>query len=322
MESRIEILSEFGFSKDPFRGFYMETADSLRIKRLLKMAVESKAMVSIVAPPGLGKTVAVDTAIRELSPIKLLTPDKERVLIGDIERALIDTLSQESPKRTREIRARQLRRILGEASRQKSIILVLEEAHRMHGQTLRSLKTLREFDWMGVYPLFTVVMIGQYDPMRKRGLDEVRLRTDTVTMKGITASEIKDYISATVDKHFDGDAIDAISRLGDARNFLDLQEIIINLMSRAIEVGQKKVTVLEVFDLYGGGLKEVMRRTNVTLKEIEDATGISKTTLSMVASEKQGTLTDQKFIETRQAIAEVLRKKADGQSALKAVQHG
>lgn len=312
--SRLEILAEFGYSKDPFKNFRMETADGLRLKRVLGMAVESRAMMSVVASWGFGKTSALEIAFRDLnaSVVRLITPDKERVVVSDIEKGLILGLSHESCKRTKEVRARQIRRILGETSREKPIILVLEEAHRMHGQTLRALKTFREMEWMGQSPLFTVVMVGQYDPMRKKHVDEVRLRSDIVYMKGLTESEIREYIKNTAGKHFEADALDAISRLNNARNFLDLQEILINLLGKAVELGQKKVTALEVFDVYGGGLKEVLKRTNLSLTDLEKETGIPKSTLSMVTNEKQGTMTDEKFTETRQAIADVLRAKSSG----------
>jgi len=309
--SRLEVLAEFGYSKDPFKGFRMETADSLRLKRLLKMAVESRAMVSVVASWGFGKTSALEIAFREIDAhvCRLITPDKERVVVSDIEKALILGLSNESCKRTKEVRARQIRRIIGETSREKPIILILEEAHRMHGQTLRALKTFREMDWMGQSPLFTVVMVGQYDPMRKKYVDEVRLRSDTVHMKGMTDSEVREYIKNTVGKSFEDDAIEAVSRLNGTRNFLDLQEVIINLMSKAMELGEKKVSVLDVFDLYGGGFKEVMKRVNISLSELAAETGIPKSTLSLITNEKQGTLTDEKYSDTRRAVSDVLRRR-------------
>lgn len=312
--SRLSVLAEFGFKKDPFRGVNLETADVSRVKRIIHMAVESRAMVSIIAERGQGKSRAVDTVIRdmEIKEVRLLTSDKEKVLVGDIERALINDLSQEEVKRTREIRARQLRRILGEASRQQEIVLVLEEAHRLHGQTLRSLKTLREMEWMGQSPLFTVVMLGQCDPMRKPGVDEVRLRTDTIYMKGLTQAEIGGYTKEVVGRCFEDGAIDALARLKTARNFLDLQGMIIALMEKALEYGHKKVTPFEIFDIFGGGLKELIRDADISLTELADATGISKATISLVANDKMDKLTDEMAAKTRDAIAEVLKNRAGG----------
>ena len=326
--SRLSVLAEFGFKKDPFRGVNIETADVSRVKKILGMAVESRAMVSIIAERGQGKSRAVDTILKAMEvetglkpvcTVRLLTSDKEKVLVGDIERALITDLSQEEVKRTREIRARQLRRILGESARQQEIVLVLEEAHRLHGQTLRSLKTLREMEWMGQSPLFTVIMLGQCDPMRKPGVDEVRLRTDTIYMKGLTQCEAKGYTTEVVGKCFEDAAIEALSRLKSARNFLDLQEMLVALMEKALEYGHKKVTPFEIFDMFGGGLKELIKDADISLAELSDATGISKATISLVANDKMDKLTDEMASRTRDAIAEVLRNRASGGAVQKAV---
>ncbi len=309
--SKLEVLSVFGFSRDPFKGFLMETADSLRIKRLLKMGVESRAMLSIVATYCQGKTSALDLAFRDIdcTVVRLFTPDKERVVVSDIEKALILGLSNESCKRTKEVRARQIRRIIGEAAKIKPVVLVLEEAHRMHGQTLRALKTFRELEYHGMSPLFTVLMIGQYDPMTKRGVDEVRLRTDTVKMKGLAPIEAKQYVLQTVGKNFEDDAAEALSRLEVANNYGELQEAIINLMNRALQHGSKKVTPVHVFEMYNGGIKELMKKARVSLEDLSKETGIPKSTLSLVTNEKQGTMTDDKMSETRNAVAGVLAKR-------------
>lgn len=308
--SRLEILAEYGYSKDPFRLFRMETADYLRLKRVVKMAIDSSAMISVVASWGFGKTSALDLVFREIDAkvVRLQTPDKERVVVSDIEKGLILGLSNESCKRTKEVRARQIRRILGEASKEKPVVLILEEAHRMHSSTLRALKTFREMDWMGRSPLFTVIMVGQYDPMRKRGVDEVRLRTDSVVMKGLTGSEVKDYIKHTVGRHFEEDALEAIARLDESRNFLDLQEIVLNVMRKALENGSKKVTSLEVFEVYGGGIQEVLKRVGLKQSDVEKALGIPKSSLSLALSEKPNTMTPEKNKEIKDAVTGFLKQ--------------
>ena len=309
--SKLEVLSEFGYSRDPFKGMLMETSDSLRIKRLLKMAVESRAMISLVATWGQGKTSSLDLALRDIDAFvcRLITPDKERVVVSDIEKSLILGLSNETCKRTKELRARQIRRIIGEKAKEKPVMLILEEAHRMNGQTLRALKTFREMEWQGMSPLFTVVMVGQFDPMRKRDVDEVRLRTDTVVMKGLTPDEAAEYVSQTVGKNFEEDAATALGRLEVARNFLDIQEAIINLMARAMQHGAKKVSPVHVFEMYNGGIKELMKKARMSLEDMAKETKIPKSTLSLVMNERQGTMTDDKMADTRNAIAAVMSKR-------------
>ncbi|GER92663.1 ATPase AAA [hot springs metagenome] len=308
--SRLEILAEYGYTKDPFRFFRMETADYLRLKRVVKMAIDSHAMISVVASWGFGKTSALDLIFRDIDAkvVRLHTPDKERVVVSDIEKGLVLGLSNESCKRTKEVRARQIRRILGEASKEKPVVLILEEAHRMHPSTLRALKTFREMDWMGRSPLFTVIMVGQYDPMQKRGVDEVRLRTDSVVMKGLTASEVKDYIKHTVGRHFEDDALEAIAKLDESRNFLDLQEIVLNVMRNAMENGSKKVTALEVFEVYGGGIQEVLKRIGLKQSDVEKALGIPKSSLSLALGDRPNTMTPDKNREIKDAVTDYLKK--------------
>lgn len=309
--SKLEVLSEFGYARDPFKGFLMETADSLRIKRLLKIGVESRAMISIIATYCQGKTSALDLAFQEIEAtvVRLFTPDKERVVVSDIEKALILGLSNESCKRTKEVRARQIRRIIGEAALIKPVVLILEEAHRMHGQTLRALKTFRELEYHGMSPLFTVVMVGQYDPMSKKYVDEVRLRTDSVKMKGLTQDEAKQYIQQTVGRSFEDDAAEAISRLEVARNYGLLQEAVIILMARAMQHGAKKVSPVHVFEVYNGGMKELLKKAKLSLEDLSKETGIPKSTLSLVTNERQGTMTDDKMSETRGAVAAALGRR-------------
>ena len=312
--SKLEVLSEFGFSRDPFEGFFMETADSLRAKRLLKMAVASRSMISIVAPWTNGKSTALDIAFQDpdldCHVVRLITPDKERVVVSDVEKALILGLPPfEKCMRTKEVRARQIRRIIGEAAKDKPVVLILEEAHRMHPQTLKALKTFREMEYHGVRPLFTVVMVGQYDPMTKRGVDEVRLRTDTVKMKGLSPVEAKQYVMQLMGKQFEEDAAEALSRLDISRIYGELQGAIVNLLNRALQHGSKKVTPVHVFELYNGGIKELLKKSKMSLPDLSRETGIPVSTLSHVTNDKQGSMTDTTMNQNRAAVASVLAKR-------------
>ena len=246
--SRLEILAHFGFKRDPFKAVDFETADRARIRRIVSMAVADNAMLAVVGMRGMGKTRSAVDAIRRLGlqPVVIDFPDQGRLLIGDIERTLVMELSDETPRRSKDARKPQLRRILGEASRQRKIVVVIEEAHRIHPMTLRALKTLRTLDWMGQQELFTVVLLGQSDPLHKRGVSEVRLRADSVQMQGLTAKEAGDYIRAAVGGIFKEKAVAAVTRLAGCRNFLELQSILVRLMGRAMVEGRSKVDKADV----------------------------------------------------------------------------
>jgi type II secretory pathway predicted ATPase ExeA len=323
--SRLEVLAEYGYGKDPFNGVMVETGDSAKLRRVLGMAVKSQAMVAVVARWGFGKTTALKMALEDVNAhiVHLHTPDKERVVVSDIEKGIILSLSNESCKRTKELRAIQIRRILGEAARERPVVLVIEEAHRMHPSTLRALKTFRELEWMGRSPLFTTVLVGQTNPLNKRHVDEVRLRSSVVQMRGIAPSEAAEYIHHTVGRHFDTDAVEAFSALPEARNFLEMQEALVALMERALTEGRKRVTGMDVFEVYGGGLKELIKATGRTLTEIAAEAGVPRVAASMVVNNKPGSLTQETVTAHREALGAVLRKyqgnKGKSQPKLKAV---
>jgi len=212
------------------------------------MAVESHAMVSIVGERGIGKSEAINAALDKLGVRRVTVnrAQKEKTTIADIEKAIILDLSDESPKRGAETCSRQVRRIMGEASRKQRVVLVIEEAQRLHSSTLRSLKTLREIEWMGEKELFTIIMVAQSDPMNRAGVSEVRLRTDMVRMQGLSANEAGHYVRLTVGKHFNDGAVDLLADLPQATNYLELQELCVNLLNVALADGREKVSEEDV----------------------------------------------------------------------------
>jgi len=249
--NKLEVFSGLGLKVDPFHKAAFDTGDSLRVRRILTMAVESRAMVSIVGPRGMGKSRAVSAALNKIGSriVMVNKSDKERVTISDIEQAIILDLSDDAPKRGGEIRARQLRPIIGAASRKQQIVLVIEEAQRLHAATLRSLKTLREISWMGESELFTVVLVGQSDPMNRAGVSEVRLRTDCVHVQGLTETEAAGYVRATLGKFFDDGAVEALAALPQANNYLELQKLLVELLSYALMSGREQVIEQDVRDV-------------------------------------------------------------------------
>jgi len=246
--TRLEMFVNLGYKVDPLKKARFETGDSIRVRKILAMAVESHAMVSIVGERGIGKSEAVKAALAKIG-VRIVTvqkAEKERVSISDIERAMILDLCDEKPKGGGETRSRQLRPIIGEVSRRGKVVLVIEEAQRLHGATLKSLKTLREMTWLGESELFTVVLVGQSDPMGRAGVSEVRLRTDCVRMQGLTTDEAARYVKATLGKHFEPTAIEALATMPQATNFLELQELCIAVLNEAIAAGREQVSIEDV----------------------------------------------------------------------------
>lgn len=310
MENGFVTLAAYGHKKDPFESVRIRTSDSDILKRIFQMAVESNAMFSVIAPWGTGKSTAIEMASKGIDAhmLRIISADKERILVHDIERMIVKQLFPSEPAaRSREVRAHQVRRIMGEAAKEKPIILILEESHCMHTNTLRALKRIREYEWMGKKPLLSVILIGQYDKLKNGNLEEVRLRTDTYRLKGLAPSEASRYINETVGDHFEEEAVKAISELPVAKNFLELQEALIALMDAALRNGSKKVSVLDVFSIYSGGIKQLMEKYDIKLSQLVEATGQDKTSLSLVINNKPHTLSADNEVKVKESISAALK---------------
>ena len=179
----------------------------------------------------------------------------------------------------------------------------------MHGQTLRSLKSMLDIEWMGKDRLFSVIMVSQYDPMSGKVVEEMKRRSDTVQMQGLTVAETREYVSMTVGKHFEADAIEAIGEVSYSRNFLDIQIGIVSFMVWSISFGRDILQAVDIYEGTGGNLSALLGKAGVTYSELAKETGISTATLNLVANNKSGTLTESKVQTTRTAIMGVLRKR-------------
>ena len=230
----------FGLPANPWNNG-RPTADSTRVAALVAAAIQSQEFVSILGPRGSGKTWAVraalaDHTVKVVEPLRLT---RDKLHMGDIETALVRELSDENPRRSGEARSYQVKRILGEFGRTQPVVLVIDDAHVLHHQTLRALKRLREFTWLNRSPLLGIVLIGQHD--KTRGIDEVRLRSDQMWLEGLTAKEIASAVRAATGKLFDGAAVQAIADSGVAANWLDLQAIVDACLAAAQAQGLARI---------------------------------------------------------------------------------
>ncbi len=297
--TRLETFCNLGYKRDPFKvgSSLYETGDMARIRRILTMAVESRAMVSIVGERGIGKSKSVEAALEKIGVrrISVEKAQKERLSIADIQKAMLLDL-KEAPKKDGELMARQLRRVVGEASAKQArpLVVVIEEAQRLHGNTLRSLKTLREIEWMGERELFSVVLVAQSDPMNRAGVSEVRLRTDLIQMHGLSPDEATGYLRATIGKHFSDEALEAVGELPQATNYLELQELSVLLLNHTLADGRNQVNAADVQDVFGAKQAAPLPKTVRKQKPVETPVTGSAALRSVIGrrSETTGAETD------------------------------
>lgn len=157
-------------------GFYW----SQRMEEFKMDIVESIADNRIIFLPGeigAGKGELFEKAEDQLSTVtkfvRVRNYYKEHCTISSIINAAIYDLTEykESPRRDLEARSRQFIRIVGSivTDRDKpfGVCIVIEDAHSLHPLTIRALKELWETRFAGKSPLFSLVLIGWPEMMKK-----------------------------------------------------------------------------------------------------------------------------------------------------------
>lgn len=247
--TRILTRRHFGLPTDPWSGLVLETTDAVCATQMIQAAVDEKMMVSILGQRGSGKSRALRTALRglDVQVVEPLRLDRERLHLGDIEAAIVQELSHESPRRSGEARSHQVRRVLGEASRSRPVLLLLDDAHLLHRNTLRGLKRLRELAWLNVSPLLGIVLLGQSD--RAKEVPEVGLRSDTLTFVGLTQSEAAEALIQALNGRrevVEPEAVEALAASPWARNWLNLQAVADHCLAEALARGEDTITAATV----------------------------------------------------------------------------
>jgi type II secretory pathway predicted ATPase ExeA len=160
-------LTHFGLSA---RGHHRSRITEM-LETEIASAVNDRALCAVIGEFGTGKSTIVDAALRQahaassaVQIVRVQDPNRENQKISHVMNAAIYDLSVENPRRDAEARARQFIRVVGErvVRRRESVVIVIENAHRLHPRTLMAIKDAREMgfaDQSG--PLYSVLLVGQ-----------------------------------------------------------------------------------------------------------------------------------------------------------------
>ena len=157
------LLNHFGLNKGTGT-YWSETCDDR--KEYIKESIDEQQMLAIVGDVGVGKSTLFDIVKKEMGAttefIYCEDPNKEYMHVGSILTDAISHFSGGTIRRVRSARKIQFTRIIGSAhvTGKKNICIVIEEAHRLNPKLFRAIKELREAEYLGVSPLFSIVMLG------------------------------------------------------------------------------------------------------------------------------------------------------------------
>ncbi len=173
---------QFGLFRDPFTDDVQEpddlfmTPDARAVREHLWSTAKFGGFLAIIGESGAGKSTLredlEERIIRENASIVVMAPyvlgmeDSDQkgkpLKAASIADAMIRALTPlENPKRTLEAKAAQLHKLLKDSRRGgNNHVLIIEEAHGLHKQTLKHLKRFYELK-DGMRPLTSIILIGQ-----------------------------------------------------------------------------------------------------------------------------------------------------------------
>lgn len=254
----------------------------------IKSAILDNQMVALAGDVGVGKSVMFNQVIAQLSRNSDSSPlfcqvrnfNKENLSIMGIISEVITDLSNEHPRRDTGARSRQFVRLVGGkfVNEKRHVCIIIEEAHRLHYNTLRSLKELRESEFAGISPLFSVVLIGHPElAMKLERRKEVYWRSHLIQLNEasgwMTLAERLRYVAVRFGEAITQEARERIAAL--VKVPLEIDVFVGKRLEEAYHAGITQLgadaiqlSALELKDAYG-----------LSLKQIADEAGLGKTTV-------------------------------------------
>lgn len=186
----------------------------------ITQAVETNGFVALVGEFGAGKThlmrqVKADLDGQPVTFVESTDLTDRRLTVASLLADLVRQLAQagETPMRSLAALSHQAIRMLGQRTAGgRRVCLVVDDAHRLHHETLSALKRLRERDFAGRAPLLSVVLLGHTELQEAlNNRNEVGWRCDVLPLTEqegwMTLSERTRYLETVF-----GDLIESAAR--------------------------------------------------------------------------------------------------------------
>ena len=253
-----DIMNHFGIEKDWEAVGFFETAEHKQLATNVRNAILAGRLVAITGPTGVGKTLTLNrlqaaiAAENKVIVARSLSIEKARLVLPSLMTALFldvsDDLATKVPTQP-EKRERLLQELF--RKRKKPVVLFIDEAHDLHGNTLMGLKRLMEIVQAGGGVL-SIVLVGHprlKNDLNRPTMEEIGHRTTKFTFEGLGADR-RSYLDwlirgALAEGVTPSDVIadDALELLAECLSTpLQFAEHLTRAFTEAFELGKKPVT--------------------------------------------------------------------------------
>lgn len=250
----------------------------------IKDAIDENKLIAVIGQFGSGKSTLFDFVEQELAGkdryqfVHVQNTNKEKLTINNITDAILFDVSREQPNRSMEARSRQVQRVVGDlyVNQGKRVCVVIENAHRLHPNTLMAVKDIREKKWLGHSPLFSVALVGQTDLRRKLARwEEVLWRClvlDLEKSEWMNFAERVSYLETVYGRAIEPIARDRIAMK--TKGPLEIEFLLSEKMDEAARAGKEQIDS-EVISMTPS---ERVQALGISYQQLADKAGVAKST--------------------------------------------
>lgn len=198
-----QVMRHFRIVKDWSQAGYFETAKLQQFEADLQAAIMAGRLIAITGSVGAGKTAMLNRlqqriiSERKIIVARSLSVDKPRLVLPSLITALFLDISGD-PEMKVPTQPERRERVLQDQIRaaRKPVVLFIDEAHDLHGNTLTGLKRLMEVIATGGGTL-SVVLVGHprlHNDLRRATMEEIGDRTTKFEFSSI-ADERREFLA-------------------------------------------------------------------------------------------------------------------------------
>lgn len=195
-----DVMAYFGLKRAFDHVGYFETAQHAQLLKDLKLSIQQGGLIAMTGIVGAGKT----TLLRQLQAVlqrekevlisTSLAVDKNRVKLTTLMTALFFDLATERDFKLPTQPERRERKLLELVEkRRKPVLLIVDDAHDLHNQTLVGLKRLVELI-QDRGRVLSILLSGHpklKNDLRRPNLEEVGARAETFSLEGIKGHQLE-----------------------------------------------------------------------------------------------------------------------------------
>lgn len=208
-----DIRNFYGIAKDWAAAGFFETAWHRRLAADIRTTVLAGRLVSLTGVVGVGKTSLLNRLHADLAKsnniivARSLSVDKQRVTLPALLTALFLDVSGDIDAKVpaqNEKRERKLQELIRKS--RKPVVLFIDEAHDLHGNTLTGLKRLMELIEAGEGTL-SIVLVGHprlRNELNRASMEEIGHRTTKIVYEGL-GTERRPYLTWLLQECIDGE---------------------------------------------------------------------------------------------------------------------